>query len=98
MEIEKKIKKTDPELKRKIKEIEAKQREEAMASAEITIVPPAGQDAEKISFDQWWMLLNGKMKLRPHMKEVIWADMKARGLTKMESAEAFDKALKLFGI
>lgn len=93
-----KIKKTDPELKRKIKEAEAKKREEAMASVEVTLVAPADQAVEKVSFDQWWMMLNGKMKLRPHMKEIIWADMKARGLSKSEAAEAYDKALKLFGL
>lgn len=98
MENENKSKKIDPELKRKIKEVEAKRREEAMASTKVTMIAPPGQDVEKVSYDQWWMMLNGRMKIRSHLKEVIWADMKARGITKTESIETFDKALKLFGI
>lgn len=98
MENKKKSRKLDPELKRQMKEMEDKQREHALANAEVTIVPPPGQDVKKVAFDQWWMMLNGKKKLRPSLKEVLWAEFKSRGLSKEESVEAYDNALKLFGI
>lgn len=98
MESKKKNRKLDPELKRQMKEMEDKQREEALASAEVTIVPPPGQDVEKVSFDQWWMMLNGKKKRRSSLKEVLWAEFKSRGLSKEEAVEAYDNALRLFGM
>lgn len=92
-----KQKRDDLMLKRQIKEMEDQARIEAMASAEVTIVQPDGADQEKVSFDQYWMLAQGKVKMRSHLKEIIWADMKARGLSKSESIEKYDAALRLFG-
>ena len=52
---------------------------------------------EKISFDQWWMMINKKLKLQAHMKEILHVDFKARGLLKLELKQKFDEAMKLFG-
>lgn len=87
-ENKKKIK-LDPELKKKIKEVEDKIREEVMETIPV---------AEEISFDQWWMITNKRLKLRAHYKEILAADFKARGITKSETKERYDEALKIFGI
>lgn len=90
----KKKPKFDPELRKKMREVEDKAREESMASL------PVSQEskAEEISFDQWWILINKMVKLRPHYKEILEADFKARGLKKRETKEKYDEALKIFGI
>lgn len=77
-------------LKHKIKEMETAQRQQAQAS----ILAPE----QKVSFDEWWILLQKRMPLRPHMKEIIWADFGARGLKKEELAAKYDEGLKLFGL
>lgn len=92
-----KQKRDDQELKRKIKAMEDQARSEAMASAPVQMVQPEGEDQDTMSFDQWWMLAQGRVKLRPHMKEIIWADMQARGVSKKEPQEKYDAALRLFG-
>lgn len=52
---------------------------------------------EVFEFDVWWALRQDKIPGH-HMKEVIKADMMARGLSNNESLEDFDKALKQYGI
>lgn len=52
---------------------------------------------DKITYEQWWMIINKKIKLRHHLKEIIWADFKARGAGKMESEAKYDELLKVFG-
>jgi len=52
---------------------------------------------ETYEFDVWWVLRQDKIPGH-HMKEVIKADMKARGLSDKESLEDFDVALKQYGI
>ena len=84
--------KKDLALKRQIKEMEDKLRNENAAQ-----VQPAAEDS-KISFDQWWIIINGKVSMRSHLKEILLADFKARGLSKREDEAAYDNALKLFGI
>ena len=86
--------KVDPELKKKMKAIEDKIRQEA-----IDLAPVSVQSLEdKISFDQWWMMANSSGKMRAHLKEVLFADFKARGLSKLETKARYDDALKVFGI
>jgi hypothetical protein len=68
-----------------------------MASSLVTVIQPEGEDQNTMSYDQWWMLAQARKLLRPHMKEVIWADMRARGLDKKETQEKYDQALRLFG-
>ncbi len=83
--------KKDLELKRQIKEMEDALRKEA-------IVESKPDEQEGMSFDQWWIIINQKVSMRPHLKEILIADFKARGLSKLESEEKFNEALKLFGI
>jgi len=81
----------DPELMKKIKEAEDKRRTDAMVEA-FTEAP-----ADALSFDQWWMMIQNEKPLRPHLKEILWADFKAQGLGKHANKDAYDKALKVFG-
>ena len=76
-------------LKHQIKEMENAKREQ-------TQVSPKSDD--KLSFDHWWILLNKKRTLRPHLKEIVWADFNARGLGKEEVGARYDEGLKLFGL
>lgn len=73
-----------------------KMREEQLANAPAKKSKDSG-DPDKVSYDQWWMMIQKKVKLRPHLKEVIWADFKARGADKMEAEEKYDELLKMFG-
>lgn len=90
-----KQKRNDLELKQKIKEMENESRSKAMAEVSATIADPEKED--KISYDQYWMVALGRQKMRSHLKEIIWADMKARGLSKKETQAKYDEALRLFG-
>jgi len=88
---------SDKRLKDSIKQHEARKRAEAMEKLkEIKTVTPAGEE-DKISFDQWWMMVNKSSQLKPWMKEVIFADFKGRSLTKEETAAKYDWALQQFG-
>lgn len=82
----------DPELMKKIKEAEDKRRSDAIVEAFIDA------PADHLSFDQWWMLLQNERPIRPHMKEILWADFKAQGLGKNAAKEQYDAALVRFGI
>jgi hypothetical protein len=55
------------------------------------------ENSRKIEFDTWWAL---KEELIPsqHKKEIVWADFKARGLSKLESHKDYDKALEKYGV
>ena len=77
------------EVKAKIKAMEMEKKAEKAKSA-----PPA---KEPIEFNQWWVKLQRIMKLPAWEKEIIWADMKARGLGMMELEEKYFKALELYG-
>ena len=84
-----KKKKQSGDLMDEIKKMEAKKREEAMKKVE--------KVDETISFDAWWMLRSPKIP-RKHMKEIISADFKGRGLEGKQKAEDFDKALAAYGL
>jgi len=75
-------------LKRKIKEMETAKKEEQLRP----------ESDKNVSFDEWWIVLNKRMSLRPHLKEIIWADFNARGLKKEELTTKYDDGLKLFGL
>ena len=81
-----KIEKQD--LKSKIKEMESLKREENAVATEPDVV---------MSFDTWYHQKKDKIPKR-HMKEIILADFKARGLESEATQEEFDKALRLYGI
>ena len=57
---------------------------------------PVKQDKE-VTFDSWYHQRKGKIP-KHHLKEVIWADMMARGLKDKATMEEFDRALKLYGV
>ena len=59
--------------------------------------PPVKPGAQGIEFEVWWVL-NSKNLAPQHRKEIIWADFKARGLKEVEPAEAYDAALKKYGV
>lgn len=83
----------DRELKRAIKEMEDKARlENVHASSD-----PENND-DKISFDQWWVMVQAKVSMRPHYKEILLADFQARGLTKLETEQRYNDTLRVFGI
>ena len=79
------------ELANKIKLMEKKKREEALAKMAEDKAP------KEISFDQWWMLVSKKVTIPHHVKEIIRVDFKARGLSDKELEVKFNKALELFG-
>lgn len=83
----------DLELKRQIKEMEDKARKEAAP----TQSAEENKDS-KVSFDQWWVMINHKITMRPHMKEILLVDFLARGLTKSETEQRYDDTLRVFGI
>jgi len=80
-------KKEAEELKAKIKEMENKKREESVVI----------QPDKKVSFDSWYHQRKSKIP-KQHMKEILAADFKSRGLKQEATMEEYDKALKLYGI
>lgn len=72
-------------LKDKIKKMESEQR-----------APSINKD-KVIPFDSWFYHRKDSIP-RHHMKEVIMADFKARGLGKEATVEQYDKALRMYGI
>lgn len=79
------------ELKARIKEMENKKREEAMKRA-----AEANKEAA-IFFDSWWTLRSAKIG-KAHLKEIVRADMTARGLKEEETVKRFDEALEQYGV
>lgn len=59
---------------------------------------PNVQKAESISFDQWWADKSMGTKLPSHLKEVLKADAKGRGLADLSEPEQWDWAAKQFGL
>ena len=53
---------------------------------------------EKVEFDYWWALRKDQLGQPAHIKEIVWADMKGRGLSKEESLDSWDKAARIFGL
>ena len=80
--------KKDTDLKAKIKQMEATKREEA---------PVAVKAEKKLSFDSWYHIRKHKIP-KQHMKEILIADFKSRGLGNEATMEEYDKALKLYGV
>jgi len=50
-----------------------------------------------LDFEIWWKSIAETLKLKPHMKEIVWADFKSRGLKRYATLEAFNSAMRLFG-
>lgn len=94
-------KKEEIKLKRAIRKAEAEKRKKALEVQEVKVMQPKEEKEskeKKVTFDQWWMLMNKKRNLKPWLKEIVWADFKARGVSKMEKEKVFEDALKLYGI
>jgi len=53
--------------------------------------------ADLVEFDSWWALRSPKIP-RHHYKEIIKADMKARGMQKLATLAQYDEALAKYGI
>lgn len=60
-------------------------------------VMAAQEPEEKLDFDAWHVMREAQIP-RAHHKEIIKADFKGRGLSQVESASAFDAALKKYGV
>ena len=80
-----------------------KKKEEAKLAAEIKAmedtkrkVVPIKQD-KTISYNSWYHQRKTSIP-KQHLKEVIWADMSARGIKTESTVEEFDKALELYGV
>lgn len=77
-------------LKDAIKEMETKVRE--------TIVDKIVEiKQDLVSFDAWWHMRAHNIPLA-HIKEIVLADFKSRGLSLNETIERFDDALAKYGI
>ena len=55
-------------------------------------------EENKVEFDQWWVIRSTELKQPVHIKEILRADAKARGLAKEESVSRWDWAAKQFGL
>jgi hypothetical protein len=86
----------DNNLKKQIKEMEAQKRAEILSNSNVSFIDPNG-NKDTVSYDQWWMVANKKLKLSYHIKEIILADFKGRGYKTDETMERFNEALSLFG-
>lgn len=71
-----------------------KRQEQAQAKEEAVA---KGAMPDLIEFDIWWVMKSDAIP-KHHMKEVIKADFKGRGLSNLETVETFDKALKAYGL
>jgi hypothetical protein len=58
---------------------------------------PAVKTEQTVTFDIWWSLAAKRLNLQPHIKEIVWADFKSRGLKLEEPEIKFIEALRLFG-
>lgn len=83
------MKKSDLELLQAVKKQEAELRKVGQKQE------PAVSDV--VNFDAWWSEMAKVKKLAIHIKEIVWADFKSRGLKRCDSKAAFEAALKAFG-
>jgi len=51
----------------------------------------------KMEFDTWWALKEDCIPAQ-HKKEIVWADFRARGLSKLELPKDYDTALEKYGV
>jgi hypothetical protein len=51
----------------------------------------------KVDFDAWWAMNEKKIPLQ-HRKEIVLADFRARGLSLKEPTQAYNNALKKYGL
>jgi hypothetical protein len=53
---------------------------------------------EKVEFDSWWATRSPVLNQPNHLKEILKADAKARGLGKEETLDRWDWAARQFGL
>jgi hypothetical protein len=84
------------------KEKKSEQSQELNAKAikemELSKRAPVVDLTEKVEFDYWWALRKDQLNQPAHLKEIVLADMKGRGLSKEESLDSWDKAARIFGL
>lgn len=82
----------------KVEEVILEDKEAALEEAVASNPPaPLAPEEEKHEFESWYALRSKKIPAHHH-KEILKADFKARGLTDSETLEAFDAALKKYGV
>lgn len=84
------MRKKDLELLGKMK----RQEKEAAPVSQPLVEQPANNT---VTFDMWWSGVAKKLNLQSYLKEVVWADFKARGLQRESTEDQFVRALALFG-
>lgn len=52
---------------------------------------------QKFDFNVWYTLREKRIPAQ-HLREIVWADFQARGLTKFETLETYDAALASYGV
>lgn len=50
-----------------------------------------------VDFNVWFAMREKKIPAQ-HLREIIWADFRGRGLSKKETVATFDEALAKYGI
>lgn len=83
------------EKKKKQKEANLAVEIKAMEDAKRKVTP--AKQVATMSYDSWYHQRKSEIP-KQHLKEVIWADMSARGIKNMSTMEEFDKALGLYGV
>lgn len=78
-----------------LKNLKKQEREKKLQEAAITQTEEAAKKA--IPFDVWWIDFSKSRNLKPHIKDILKADFKARKLKDQESRETFDMAAAQFG-
>lgn len=51
-----------------------------------------------VDFDKWWAERSNNIKQPSHVKEILKADARGRGLGPKETMERWDWAAKMFGL
>ena len=64
---------------------------------EVKPVMRAVAQPAKIDFDAWWAMNEKKIPVQ-HRKEIVLADMRARGLGLRETVQSYNDALKRYGV
>ncbi len=59
---------------------------------------PVVETVAKVDFDFWWASRKDQIKQPQHMKEILAADARGRGLSKKETMESWDNAVRAFGL
>jgi hypothetical protein len=52
---------------------------------------------DKVDFDVWFALREKKIPTQ-HLREIIWADFRGRGLLAKETISTYDGALAMYGV